>query len=40
MTTYYCVLGSQGFLGEEEFLGEVFEERARNHEEENKTINF
>jgi hypothetical protein len=40
MTTYYCVLGSQCFLGKEEFLREVFEERAQNYEQENQKIDF
>ncbi|ELR96642.1 MgPME-cyclase complex family protein [Gloeocapsa sp. PCC 73106] len=40
MTTYYYVLASQKFLLEEEPLEEVFKERTRNYQEQNKEIDF
>lgn len=40
MTTYYYVLASQKFLLEEEPLEEVFKERVRNYQENEKEIDF
>lgn len=40
MSTYYYVLASQRFLLEEEDLDEVFKERTRNYQEQEKQIDF
>lgn len=40
MKTYYYVLASQRFLLEEEPLDEVFRERTRNYQEQEKEIDF
>jgi Protein of unknown function (DUF2488) len=40
MSTYYYVLASQRFLLEEEALDEVFKERTRNYNEQEKQIDF
>ncbi len=40
MTTYYYVLASKKFLLEEEPFEEVIQERIRNYQERNKTIDF
>lgn len=40
MQTYYYVLASQKFLLEDEPLEEVFEERTRNYQENEKEIDF
>jgi len=40
MTTYYYLLASQKFLLEDEPLEEVFRERTRNYQEQNKEIDF
>jgi hypothetical protein len=40
MQTYYYVLASQRFLLEEEPLDEVFKERTRNYNEQEKQIDF
>lgn len=40
MQTYYYVLASQRFLLEEEPLDEVFKERTRNYNEQEKEIDF
>ena len=40
MQTYYYVLASQKFLTEEEPLEEVFRERTRNYQEQEKSIDF
>ena len=40
MQTYYYVLASQRFLLEEEALDEVFKERTRNYNEQEKEIDF
>ncbi|MEG3976336.1 DUF2488 family protein [Microcoleus sp. herbarium8] len=40
MQTYYYVLASQRFLLEEEALDEVFKERIRNYNEQEKQIDF
>jgi hypothetical protein len=40
MPTYHYALASQRFLLEEESLDEVFKERYRNYEENNKEVDF
>lgn len=40
MQTYYYVLASQRFLTEEEPLEEVFRERTRHYQEQEKAIDF
>lgn len=40
MSTYYYLLASQRFLLEEEDLDEVFKERTRNYQEQEKQIDF
>jgi hypothetical protein len=40
MTTYYYVLASEKFLCEEEPLHEVFKERSRHYQEQEKEIDF
>lgn len=40
MQTYYYALGSQRFLTEEEPLTEVFRERTRHYQEQEKEIDF
>lgn len=40
MSTYYYVLASQRFLLEEEALDEIFKERTRNYQEQEKQIDF
>lgn len=40
MKTYYYILASQRFLLEEEPLDEVFRERTRNYQEQEKEIDF
>jgi hypothetical protein len=40
MQTYYYVLGSQRFLTEDEPLEEVFKERTRYYQEQEKEIDF
>jgi Protein of unknown function (DUF2488) len=40
MQTYYYLVASQKFLREEESLDEVFAERVRNYQEQNKEIDF
>ncbi len=40
MSTYYYILASQRFLLEEEDLDEVFKERTRNYQEQEKQIDF
>jgi hypothetical protein len=40
MQTYYYLAASQKFLREEESLDEVFAERVRNYQEQNKEIDF
>lgn len=40
MPTYHYALASQKFLLEEEPLDEVFKERYRNYEENNKEVDF
>lgn len=40
MPTYHYALASQRFLFEEEPLDEVFKERYRNYEENNKEVDF
>ncbi len=40
MTTYYYLLASKRFLTEEEPLEEVFKERTRNYQEQEKEIDF
>ncbi len=40
MTTYYYVLASQKFLTEDEPIDEIFKERTRNYQENEKEIDF
>lgn len=40
MSTYYYLLASQRFLLEEEDLDEIFKERTRNYQEQEKQIDF
>ena len=40
MQTYYYLVASQKFLREEENLDEVFAERIRNYQEQDKEIDF
>lgn len=40
MQTYYYVLASQRFIIEEEGIDEVFKERTRNYQEQEKQIDF
>ncbi len=40
MTTYYYVLASQKFLAEDEPIDEIFKERTRNYQENEKEIDF
>jgi hypothetical protein len=40
MQTYYYLVASQRFLREEESLDEVFTERIRNYQEQEKEIDF
>jgi hypothetical protein len=40
MQTYYYLVASKRFLREEEPLDEVYDERVRNYQEQNKEIDF
>jgi hypothetical protein len=40
MQTYYYLVASKRFLREEEALDEVFDERVRNYQEQEKEIDF